>query len=133
MSAADRRLLPDADRGTNRLPIPADAEEPQPTAITTMPSESLIGIREIRAMFRLGRTAAYELTHRPGFPAPVRISARCYRWWATEVTAFAAGLRQETRPASRERSTRRTTASLDIAPLRITGRVRPARRPKKTP
>ena len=30
--------------------------------------DSLIGITEIRRIFRLGRTAAYELTHRPGFP-----------------------------------------------------------------
>src|SRR5258708_36480761 len=92
----------------------------------------LIGNREIRAMFRLGRTAAYELTHRPGFPAPIRISARCYRWWATDVTAFAAGLRQQAPPVSRERSTRRTTASLDVATPRITGRVRMAQRPKRT-
>lgn len=119
---------PGAKQGADRLPVPADAEGP------TMPTEGLIGIREIRAMFRLGRTAAYELTHRPGFPAPIRISARCYRWWATEVTAFAASLRhQQTRPASHECSARRTATSLDITPPRITGRVRPARRPKRTP
>src|SRR5258708_13686417 len=132
MSPAGRRLPPDAGQGTERLPFPADADEPQPVTFTTMPIESLIGIREIRAMFRLGRTAAYELTHRPGFPAPIRISARCYRWWATDVTAFAAGLRQQAPPVSRERSTRRTTPSLDVATPRITLRARIAKRPNIT-
>lgn len=129
MSTADRHLPADADG----QPVLANAEEPQSASFTTMPADSLIGIQEIRAMFRLGRTAAYELTHRPGFPTPVRVSARCYRWWATEVTAFASGLRQQARPASRERSTRRIATSPDMTTPRITGKVRPARRSKRTP
>jgi predicted DNA-binding transcriptional regulator AlpA len=57
--------------------------------------DSLLCIEDIRAFFKLGRTAAYELTHRPDFPAPVVISPRCYRWWASEVTTFAVGMRCE--------------------------------------
>ena len=131
MSAAGRYVPSDAEQGTDGPRAPADAEEPRATTLTTMPTERLIGIREIRAMFQLGRTAAYELTHRPGFPAPLLFSARCYRWRATEVTAFAAAL--QARPARRERSTRRATTPLDIAMPRITGKVRPARRSKRTP
>jgi predicted DNA-binding transcriptional regulator AlpA len=52
-------------------------------------SDRLISIGDIRKLFNLGRTAAYELTHRPDFPEPVPISSRCYRWWASEVDAFA--------------------------------------------
>ena len=33
-------------------------------------SDRLISIEEIRKLFKLGRTAAYELTHRPEFPEP---------------------------------------------------------------
>ena len=50
-------------------------------------SDRLISIEEIRKHFKLGRTAACELTHRPDFPAPVPISSRCYRWRASEVDA----------------------------------------------
>lgn len=101
------------------------------TATTAVSTDSLIGIREIRAIFGLGRTAAYELTHRPGFPAPIRISSRCYRWWAAEVAAFAASLReQQIRPATRQRSTQRAALASDAAEPRISGKVRIARRRK---
>ncbi len=95
--------------------------------------DSLIGITEIRRIFRLGRTTAYELTHRPGFPDPVPISPRCYRWWASEVAAFAAAPRREparvnTRPA---RKPRLPDPDLSVPQPRITGRVRAARARKE--
>jgi hypothetical protein len=37
--------------------------------------DHLIGIREIRALFGLGRTAAYELVRHPGFPAVAPVSS----------------------------------------------------------
>jgi hypothetical protein len=40
----------------------------------------LISIGDIRALFKLGRTAAYELARRPDFPVPVQVSRRCLRW-----------------------------------------------------
>jgi predicted DNA-binding transcriptional regulator AlpA len=94
--------------------------------------DTLIAIAEIRAIFKLGRTAAYELTHRPDFPAVVRVSPRCYRWWASEVETFAEGLRS--RPAE-HRSTaspgwagsRQQTPGPVVEPRHITGRVRSAR------
>jgi hypothetical protein len=55
-------------------------------------------------MFNLGRTAAYQLTHRPGFPDPVSLSPRCYRWWASEVAAFTVNLRRESARTSAQRT-----------------------------
>jgi predicted DNA-binding transcriptional regulator AlpA len=92
--------------------------------------DTLITIADVRRIFRLGRTAAYELTRRPDFPSPVQVSARCYRWWASEVDAFAAALprehAQQPRPASRPRLPDPATL-----PRQISGRVRTARTTKK--
>jgi len=94
-------------------------------------SDTLISIRDIRELFSLGRTAAYELTHRPGFPEPVKLSPRCYRWWASEVLAFTADVRPRNASSrqSREagRAAHRLAAPDDPAPLRITGKRRVAR------
>lgn len=94
--------------------------------------DSLIGIAEIRTIFRLGRTAAYELTHRPGFPDPVPISPRCYRWWASEVAGFAAALRREPVRANAQ-PTRKLPLPDSAAPQpRITGKIRAARARRET-
>lgn len=90
-------------------------------------SDTLIDIGEICRMFKLGRTAAYGLTHRREFPDPVVLSPRCYRWWASEVAAFAADLQQH--PVRRARTTwsdRRRAPGTEV-PLRIAGTVRAAR------
>ena len=68
-------------RGANRGPGPLGNRHADRT------------IRDIRELFGLGRTAVYELTHRPGFPEPIKLSPRCYRWWASEVLAFTADVR----------------------------------------
>jgi len=70
--------------------------------------DTLIGMRDIRAIFKLGRTAAYLLVRRPDFPARIVISARCHRWWASEVDAFAAKLQAQANP-QRSAPARRTT------------------------
>lgn len=93
-------------------------------------ADRLLCIGDIRAFFKLGRTAAYELTHRPDFPAPVIVSTRCYRWWASEVTAFATSMRrQNARPrrhGNASHARRQATLSNGQA-CRISGRVRTAR------
>ncbi len=111
---------------------PADACRPFSELDFAVSPDHLISIREIRAMFGLGRTAAYELTHRPGFPAAVRISARCYRWWAAEVAAFAAALRQQPQPAIRRRSPDPAARAECTPAPQITGTARMARR-RRTP
>ncbi len=109
---------------TSEAATPTD--EPPVVPPTHLMSDRLIGIRDIRELFQLGRTAAYELTHRPDFPDPVVVSPRCYRWWATEVTAFAASLRRE--GASTRRPTNcATERPRPTTPRCITGRVRTAR------
>ncbi|MCW2934973.1 MAG: hypothetical protein JWM19_5935 [Actinomycetia bacterium] len=95
--------------------------------------DTLITITDIRQIFRLGRTAAYELTRRPGFPDPVRVSARCYRWWASEVDAYVAALpREHARQASRSGRGPRLPDPA-TPPRQITGRVRVARTSNKEP
>jgi predicted DNA-binding transcriptional regulator AlpA len=98
-------------------------------------SDSLISIEDIRKLFKLGRTAAYELTHRPDFPEPVPISPRCYRWWASEVDTFADSLRRKRSDQSvRGGGTQRATAPHSVMPpRRITGKVRAARTRREAP
>ncbi len=130
-SAGNRHLTAAGERRTGRLAVPSGAGEPEPAATSRLQAGSLISIREIRALYDLGRTAAYNLTHRPGFPAPVRISPRCYRWWAAEVAAFTADLRRQARPGNRQRPARQAAPAQDIPALHITGKVRMARRRKE--
>jgi predicted DNA-binding transcriptional regulator AlpA len=88
-------------------------------------ADVMLTISDIRRIFRLGKTAAYELTHRPEFPAPIPVSARCYRWWASEVDAYAQALR--TRPRNGPRRTAPRPAVPGTPAKRITGTVRTAR------
>lgn len=104
--------------------------EPQPAPILPW-ADTLVSIRDICTLFQLHRTAAYELTHRPGFPEPVVISPRCYRWWASEISAYAAALRTEgAKPRWRTSSTRprpHAAAQSGTSACRISGTVRIAR------
>jgi predicted DNA-binding transcriptional regulator AlpA len=105
--------------------------ESQAEVQTRWATDTLISIRDIRELFSLGRTAAYELTHRPGFPEPIKLSSRCYRWWASEVLDFTADVRLRNTPSrqSREagRAAYRPASPDDPTPLRITGTMRVAR------
>ena len=109
------------------------AARPPAGAPLRLDGDTLNTITDIRRIFRLGCTAAYELTRRAGFPDPVRVSARCYRWWASEVDAFAAALpREHARQAPRQ--ARGPRLPDPATPRRqITGTVRAARTSKKDP
>jgi predicted DNA-binding transcriptional regulator AlpA len=117
-------LPPDAPRD------PQPAHEPMAADLADSVMDRLISIREVALWFGLGRTAAYELTHRDDFPVPVVISPRCYRWPAREVAVFAAGLRRQ-QPAGRRTSGARLRARSEARAIgtgrRITGSVRAAR------
>jgi predicted DNA-binding transcriptional regulator AlpA len=111
--------------------------EPQPAVQAPWMTDRLISISDIRTLFGLRRTAAYELTHRPDFPEPVVISPRCYRWWASEVTTFAIGIRHEGTRRGHHGNTsrakdRQVTHSTTPA-CRISGKVRVARTRMQTP
>src|SRR5215472_12836243 len=102
--------VPGGDIGQpeHRTPTPIASESAEASGPSRWASgDRLISIADIRAFFKIGRTAAYELTHRPGFPDPVPISARRYRWWASEVEAFATALRQEGAQGDTRRRTSR--------------------------
>jgi predicted DNA-binding transcriptional regulator AlpA len=70
---------------------PEAAREGRPGA------DRLISVADIRVLFKLGRTAAYELTRRPGFPAAVQVSSRCLRW---QGRSGLAGTKSSTTPVS---------------------------------
>ena len=114
----------------SRPPDPA-IPGPAATGSALSTSDRLISIGDIRELFKLGRTAAYELTHRPEFPEPVPISSRCYRWWASEVDAFAESLRckhpDQSAGGGTQRATKAQTPHPATPPRRITGKVRAAR------
>jgi len=107
----------------------------QPSADPQWPADRLISISDIRVLFEIGRTAAYELTHRPDFPDPVVLSSRCYRWWASEVTAFALAIRSENarpgQPGTTARGRVRHARDPAVPVVRISGRVRAARTRRK--
>lgn len=86
----------------------------------------LITIAEIRAKFRLGRTAAYELVRRPGFPPRIVVSPRCHRWLESEVDAFVAALRDRSGPVGRDARHAQPSGRAAV-PLRLTGTSRPVR------
>ena len=90
-----------------------------------------MNISDIRLLFKLGRTAAYELTRRPEFPAPVQLSRRCLRWWASEVDAYADTLQREGAQRRTRGTTPRPAHTPGAQPRRITGTVRAARSPKE--
>jgi prophage regulatory protein len=115
--------LPTVEAMTTTLP------DPDPGAARREPpgADRLISVGDIRALFKLGRTAAYELTHRPGFPAPVRVSSRCLRWRASEVDAYADALQREGAQRRTRRAVTRETGSPGAVPRRIAGTVRAAR------
>lgn len=84
----------------------------------------LITMAEIRAKFRLGRTAAYELVRRPGFPSRIVVSPRCHRWPESEVDAFVASLRTCSGPVGRTVRQAQPSSRMTV-PLRLTGTPRP--------
>ena len=94
-------------------------------------TDRLMSISDIRMLFKLGRTAAYQLTYRPGFPAPVQVSRRCLRWWASEVNAYADALQREGAQRTTRKTTTRQANHFAAPPRRITGTVRAARSRKE--
>jgi predicted DNA-binding transcriptional regulator AlpA len=107
------------------------ADGPRASRSPRLAADSLISIADVRRIFGLGRTAAYELTRRPSFPDPVQVSARCYRWWASEVDAFAAALRRERAQHTTRRAAKPGLPDPATPPCRIIGNVRAARSGKK--
>jgi len=101
--------------------------KPQDAHSPGLAGDSLISIADVRRIFRLGRTAAYELTRRPGFPDPVQVSAGCYRWWASEVSEFAASLRRDRADRIPRRPAKPRLPDPATPPRRISGKVRAAR------
>jgi predicted DNA-binding transcriptional regulator AlpA len=130
--SGDRNTHPATRPGTSDGPariIPSDTDQPEAPPCDQPPGDRLIGIREIRQLFSPGRTAAYELTHRDGFPARVPISSHACRWRASEAAAFAVALQHQDHnsPGRSQRRAQQSTLLREAAHRCITGTVRPAR------
>jgi hypothetical protein len=97
--------------------------EAQTEGQTRWATDTLISIRDIRELFGLGRTAVYN-SPIVLIPGTHQALVRCYRWWASEVIAFAADVRLRTTIKSKPRRWRgaHRPSPNDPAPLRITGR-----------
>jgi len=76
--AQTRRIAADEALST-RVDL-ASADGPHASPARRLANDGLTSIADARSIFQLGRTAACELTRQPGFPDPVLVSARCYRW-----------------------------------------------------
>jgi predicted DNA-binding transcriptional regulator AlpA len=120
---------------TNRSSASTTPDELGPSTSVPWMADRLMSIRDIRQLFGLGRTAAYELTHRRDFPEPVVISPRCYRWWASEVAAFTASMRRDgmspRRPGHTRPAKERQAPHPGTSPRHISGTVRVARARRK--
>jgi predicted DNA-binding transcriptional regulator AlpA len=119
--------LPSVEVMTFPAPEGSAACEPEAARRGRPGADRLISIGDIRALFKLGRTAAYELTRRPGFPAPVQVSSRCLRWWASEVDTYAGTLQREGAQRRTRRAATRVAGEPAAVPRRINGTVRAAR------
>jgi predicted DNA-binding transcriptional regulator AlpA len=119
--------LPSVKAMTLPDPEVSFACEPEAVQLGRPGVDRLISIGDIRVLFKLGRTAAYELTRRPGFPAPVQVSSRCLRWRASEVSTYAGALQSEREQRRTRRATTRVADEPAAAPRRIIGTVRAAR------
>lgn len=111
-----RRLLPRAGQ--------PPAEGPN------VPGTSLVDRRQIAVFFGLRKSAAYDLTRREGFPAPVVVSPRCLRWEIGEVVAYARTLKSGgARRPGRRYGRGRAPAGRTGRSATITGTIRTTRRP----
>ena len=81
----------------------------------------LLDIHDLQKLFKLGRTATWQLTRSPDFPAPSVLSSTCYRWWPQDVKAF---LRSRKRPTPATAPKPRPSAD----GAQVVGTARPRRR-----
>jgi predicted DNA-binding transcriptional regulator AlpA len=100
--------------------------DPNPTG-TARDGDNLITMKEIRAKFKLGRTAGYELVRRPDFPARIVISPRCHRWVQGEIDAFGEMMRDHPVPRRVTASRQAQPPGRAMTPRRLTGEEHPVR------
>lgn len=72
-------------------PEPARRRSRAPT-IAHVSGETLLRLRGVQARVPLSKSAIYKLISEKKFPEPIRLSARCSLWRASDVDAFLASL-----------------------------------------
>lgn len=79
------------DDGGDPDPEPA-RRRPKESAIAHDSGETLLRLRGVQARVPLSKSAIYKLISEKKFPEPIRLSARCSLWRASEVDAFVSSL-----------------------------------------
>ncbi|MDE2075761.1 MAG: AlpA family phage regulatory protein [Burkholderiales bacterium] len=81
----------DDDDGGDPDPEPA-RRRPKKSAIAHDSGETLLRLRGVQARVPLSKSAIYKLISEKKFPEPIRLSARCSLWRASDVDAFVSSL-----------------------------------------
>lgn len=81
----------DDDDGGDPDPEPA-RRRPKESAIAHDSGETLLRLRGVQARVPLSKSAIYKLISEKKFPEPIRLSARCSLWRASDVDAFVSSL-----------------------------------------
>lgn len=81
----------DDDDGGDPDPEPARRRK-HANGTAPVSGESLLRLRGVQARVPLSKSAIYKLIAESKFPEPIRLSARCSLWRASDIDAFVANL-----------------------------------------
>lgn len=81
----------DDDDGGDADPEPA-RRPPHSNGTAPVSGETLLRLRGVQARVPLSKSAIYKLIAENRFPQPIRLSARCSLWRASEIDAFVSSL-----------------------------------------
>lgn len=81
----------DDDDGGDADPEPA-RRRPHTNGTAPVSGETLLRLRGVQARVPLSKSAIYKLIAENRFPQPIRLSARCSLWRASEIDAFVSSL-----------------------------------------
>lgn len=81
----------DDDDGGDPDPEPARRRQ-HTNGTAPVSGESLLRLRGVQARVPLSKSAIYKMIAESKFPEPIRLSARCSLWRASDIDAFVANL-----------------------------------------
>lgn len=81
----------DDDDGGDPDPEPARRRK-HTNGTAPVSGESLLRLRGVQARVPLSKSAIYKMIAESKFPEPIRLSARCSLWRASDIDAFVANL-----------------------------------------
>jgi len=81
--------------------------------VTVFYMTNLIDINDLKAILKLGRTAAYQATNDPSFPAAIYLNARTKRWEIADVELWLQGRKGMKSPNRQKMSNFKTCDVID--------------------